>query len=243
MRRLVLAAALLLAGGAASAPSWGPPLLRETPWMRVARVEVSGARLLAPHQVLAASGIRMGESVWADPAPWEAALRGHPVVAGARVERRLPGTLVVRVTEKRAAALLDAGTLVPATAQGEVLPVDPARVPLDLPVVRAGSDSAAGALLALAGRLGELDPALAARVSEVRPGPGGSARLALSAPAGEVVLPAGVGEGRLRGVRAALADVEARLASGAAAGPVRLDARFAGQVVVRFGGPHTSALR
>lgn len=240
VRIAALAAGLALAG---SSPWWGPPLLRQLPGFGAERVEVSGTRLLAPHEVLAASGIRMGESVWTDPAAWEAALRRHPVVADARVTRRLPSALHVRVTEKRPTALLSGGVLRPATAGGEILPVDPTRVPVDLPLLRAPgaeddgarvTDSATLALLAETARLAALDPALAARVSEVAPGRDGTTTLLLSSPAAEVVLPAGAEADRLRLLRAALADVARRAPADSARGLARLDLRFADQVVVRL---------
>ena len=239
--RRIAAAAILAA--AAGSPFWGPPLLRRTPGFDTRRVEVSGTRLLAPHEVLAASGVKMGDNVWSDPAAWEAALRRHPVVAEAEVTRRLPGTLRIRVTEKRPAALVQAGTLRPVTAEGQVLPVDPARVPLDLPLLRApvrpdarGQITAAPvrALLAEAGRLGDLEPALMARVSEVRPEPSGALRLVLTAPAAEVILPAGANEARLVRLRAALADLERRIPPDSTRRRTRVDARWEDQIVVRI---------
>jgi cell division protein FtsQ len=241
-RRTRRIAAVAVLATAAGSPFWGPPLLRRTPGFETRRVEVSGTRLLAPHEVLAASGVRMGDNVWSDPAAWEAALRRHPVVAEAEVTRRLPGTLRIRVTEKRPAALVQAGTLRPVTAAGQVLPVDPARVPLDLPLLRApvrpdarGQITAAPvrALLAEAGRLGDLDPALMARVSEVRPEPSGALRLVLTAPAAEVILPAGANEARLVRLRAALTDLERRVPPGSTR-RTRVDARWEDQIVVRI---------
>lgn len=242
-RRTRRIAAVAILATAAASPFWGPPLLRRTPGFETRRVEVSGTRLLAPHEVLAASGVKMGDNVWNDPAAWEAALRRHPVVAEAEVTRRLPGTLRIRVTEKRAAALVQAGTLRPVTAGGQVLPVDPARVPLDLPLLRTtvrpdarGQITAAPvrALLAEAGRLGDLDPALMARVSEVRPEPSGALRLVLTAPAAEVILPAGANEARLVRLRAALADLERRVPPDSTRRRTRVDARWEDQIVVRI---------
>lgn len=240
-RRVLAAAAAVLA---VSAPFWGPPLLRRAPGFDAKRVEVSGTRLLAPHEVLAASGVEIGDNVWTDPAAWESALRRHAVVADAEVTRRLPGTLRIRVTEKRPAALVQAGTLRPVTAAGELLPVDPSRVPLDLPLLRSPAKpdargrlpAAARALAAEAGRLGDLDPALMARVSEVRPEAGGALKLVLSTPAADVVLPHGAGEQRLVHLRAALADIERRAPPDSARARVRLDARWEDQVVVRLPG-------
>jgi cell division protein FtsQ len=239
MRRLALAAALLAACGS---PFWAPPLLREVSWFAARRVEVSGTRLLAPHEALAASGVRIGASVWTDPAAWEAALRRHPAVADAEVTRRLPSTLRIRVEEKRPAALVEAGTLRPATADGEVLPVDPARVRVDLPLLRAAAggegtrriaDPRARAALAETGRLGELDPALMARVSEVRPAAGGGLRLTLTSPAADVLVPRGVDGAGLARLRAALEHLEPRLAADTLGRRAVVDLRYDEQVVVR----------
>jgi cell division protein FtsQ len=237
-RVLVLAGAAALASGVASAPWWAPGVLREVPWFATTRVEVVGARLVAPHEVVAASGIRIGVNVWTDPERWEAALRAHPVVETARVERRLPGTLRIRVREKRVVALVAAGVLRPATGDGELLPVDPALVPLDLPLAGAAPDTVvritdAGllSLLAEAGRLAREDAVLMSRVSELGRMPDGSTRLVLARPRAEVLLPAGAAEPVLTRLRATLDDVALRLRPG---GSARLDARFADQVVVRL---------
>jgi cell division septal protein FtsQ len=236
LRRLALAAALpaLLA-----APLWGPRVLERTPWFRVERVEVAGARMVAPHDVLAASGIRLGESVWRRPDPWVAALRRHPGVEDAQVVRRLPSTLRVEVREKRPVGLVEAGTLHPVTARGEVLPLDPARVAVDLPLLRGAAvkggrpaDARVRALAAEVGRLGQLDPGLLARVSEVEWSGRDALLLSVAAPDARVLLPVGAGSDRLRRLRAALDDVERRAAG--EGGPVRIDLRFQDQVVVRF---------
>lgn len=239
LRRLALAAALPVV---LAAPLWGPRVLERTPWFRVERVEVAGARMVAPHDVLAASGIRRGESVWRRPDPWVAALRRHPGVEDARVVRRLPSTLRVEVREKRPVGLVEAGTLHPVTARGEVIPVDPARVAVDLPLLRGAAvradrpaDARVRALAAEVGRLGQLDPGLLARVSEVEWSGRDAVLLSVSAPDARVLLPVGAGSDRLRRLRAALDDVERRGAS--EGGPVRIDLRFQDQVVVRFPNP------
>ena len=244
-RRLaVLGAAGALAAGGAAFPWWGPPVLREVGWFDAARIEVSGARLLAPHEVVSASGVRIGASIWTEPAAWEAALLRHPVIERATVERRLPATLRIRVVEKRPVALVAAGALRPATAAGELLPVDPVRVPVDLPLAGTAPDSASRVtdpavlrLLAEAARLADADPVLMSRVSELAAGPEeGTVRLVLAHPRAEVLLPAGAAGAGLAQLRATLDDVGRRLQP---EGRARVDARFADQVVVRLPPPRS----
>lgn len=220
---------------ALSSPVWGPHLLRELPGFGVRHVEVSGTRLLAPHAVLAASGIERGQNVWDDRAEWENRLRAHPAIADAAVQRRLPGTLRVRIEEKRPVAYVEMGTLEPATAAGEILPLDPTRAPVDLPIVRAGwktDEGTARRLLREVGRLTELDPGLLAKVSEIRPAREGAGVLLLSHPLAEIVLPAGAGAERLAQLRAVLLDLERR--PDPAAPAARVDLRYRDQIVVRL---------
>lgn len=219
-----------------------PAALRRVPWFRVARVEVSGARLLAPHEVLAASGIAAGLSVWEDPAGWEAALLRDPTIAAATVRRRLPGTLLIRIREERPVALVDGGSLRLATASGALLPVDPGTAAVDLPLLRAEGagtggeqlrDAGVRAAVAELGRVSGLDPALMARVSEVRED-GSGLVLLFSEPQAEVRLPRGAGPARLAELRVALDEIPRRAADATGTGerPVRLDLRFRDQIVI-----------
>jgi hypothetical protein len=241
-RRLLL---LALLAAVAATPFWGPRAGRRIPWFAAERVEVAGARMLAPHEVLKASGVSVGLNVWTDPAPYVAALRRDPAVADAEIVRVLPRTLRIRVTEKAPAALVQAGTLRPATADGEVLAVDPARSPPDLPLFTGRvkvdgrgriADAEARAALAEAGRLGALEPALMARVSEVRPAGQGGLRLILSTPAADLLVRDGISPEAVVRLRAALDDVVRRAAADTTQrGRPVLDARFDDQVVVRRG--------
>src|SRR5690625_1917167 len=115
----------------ARAPSW----LRTMEAFAVERVQVEGTRYLAPHEALERSGISTGSNVFDDPAPWRAALLEHPLVAEVRIERRLPSTLVVTITEVEPVVLAPAPRLRPADRTGRVLPIDPSRASLDLPLL------------------------------------------------------------------------------------------------------------
>jgi cell division protein FtsQ len=104
--------------------------------------------------------------VWADVDVLARRVRAHPLVADARVERRLPGTLHVVVTEKVPVAISPVrdGFAVYDSA-GRALPIDPSRVGgVDAPVV-AGRDTS---LLRLLAELRAAAPRLFARVSEAR---------------------------------------------------------------------------
>ena len=238
---VLLCAAAIVGAVAAAGPYWAPPLGQRIEWFAAQRVEVSGARLVPPHEVLRASGVRVGTNVWADPAPFVAALRKHPAVAGAEVIRVWPRALRIRIVEKTPAALVQAGVLRPATADGEVLAVDAARSGLDLPLYTGRvkvdarqriSDAEARATLAEAARLAELEPALMARVSEIRALSRTETRLVLSRPAADVLVRDGIGADALVRLRAALDDVAARAAADSTHARVVVDARYDDQVVV-----------
>lgn len=239
MNRVVIAAATVsVAAASAAGWAWGPRGLSRIRWFDVQRVEVSGARLLAPHAVLAASGIRSGQSVWDDVSVWEGTLRAHPVIASASVTRRLPGTLRVRIAEKRPVALVEAGSLRPVTESGEVLPIDPAGQPVDLPIVRgewgdsAGS-AAARRLLRIVARIERLQPGLLAEVSEIRADTRDASAVVLGHRLADVVIPDEPGTEELVRLGAVLAELERRGSSGGETRP-RVDLRFRDQIVVRL---------
>lgn len=240
--RLRLLALVALGGCGFAAWLWGPAVIRDVEAFEVRSVEISGTSLLAPHEVLAASGIRQGQNLWDDRDVWERALRSHGTIASARVSRRLPATLRIRIQEKRPIAYVEAGALRLATAAGEILPVDPSRRPLDLPIVRADWSDSTGALaarrlLGLAGRLERLDPALLAEISEIRATRRGGPGAVLVHPMGELVLPDAADAGRIAQLRAVLAHLRAQ---GLGAdhqdheSPLRVDLRYDDQIVVRF---------
>jgi cell division protein FtsQ len=83
------------------------------------------------------------------------------------VSRRLPGTLVVDVTERRPVALVPIGAELRAVDErGVTLPLDPSRTPVDAPVVTAPRDARVYHLL---GQMQRDAPALYARISSIRP--------------------------------------------------------------------------
>lgn len=234
-RRIRLLLLGLALGIVVLAMGLGPRALRALPGFEVRSVEVTGTRLLAPVEVLRAAEIRAGQSVWDDPASWERALESHPVIESARVTRRLPGTLRVRVEEKRAVAYVEEGSLQPVTASGERLPIDPTRAPADLPIARGTAGRPVPpAVLGEAERLARLDPGLLLEVSEIRSIDGERGVIELRHRQADIILPIGVPTGRLAELRAVLADLDRKLGSGDVRDAALVDLRFADQVIVRL---------
>lgn len=216
-------------------PLWWRAVLVLLPGFGVELVEITGARLLAPHHALALAGVREGESVWSHPERWAAGLRRHPLVAGVEVERELPGTLRIRVRERRPVALVERAALRPVSAAGALLPVNPATAGLDLPLIRGAKEQD---LVRTAARISSQEPELFRRLSEVARTPAGDVLLTFAAPPVEAILPPRADDVSLLRLRAVLLDLERRHGTRPLAGRV-IDLRFAGQAVLRAGQTHT----
>ena len=216
---VVVAVALL------SSPWWGRRVARELDFFRVRRVEIIGARYLAPGEIVSRLRVDTLASVWDDPAPLERRVAGHPQVRNVTIERKLPGTLVVRVDENLPVALVPSGAqgFRAYDAEGRVLPLDPSRVAVDLPIV-ARRDTTIFRLLAevRAGR-----PTLFARISEVRRT--GRAELLLQLDTLPVRAMADVSVDRLDDIVPVETDLAKRRARVA-----ELDLRFRDQVIARL---------
>lgn len=238
-------AVLAVGGGAllaSSSPLWSTYLGRQLAWLEVERVEVTGASLLAPEEIVRASGIREGHNLLDERESWEAALEAHPVVHSASVARRPPGTLRIQVVEKRPVAFVAGETLLPATADGELLPLDPASVALDLPIVHGDAADASDPaslrrLLSEIERLSVIDPELMESVSQLRMIEEEGDLILLSAPSADVLLPFGADPVRTAQLRAVLADVERRASETEDRTRPLIDLRYGDQVVV---GPPSS---
>jgi len=168
--------ALLIGGGLAlvAAPFAVRAGARRLAFFHARTVEIDGARYIAPDQIVSRMRIDTTASIWDDAAVWERRIGTHPQVRDARISRRLPGTLVVRITEVPPVALVTtASGLVPYDAAGRALPIDPTAVDLDLPVVSARDVAA----LALLSAVRQEAPQLYARISDVRRLPRGEIAL------------------------------------------------------------------
>jgi len=225
---LVCAAAAALFGPRA----WGE--LVEMEIFRVVDLELSGARYVTFEDAVALAAVPGNASVWDDPTSWEEGISSHPLVASARVRRRLPGTLLIEIEERVPVALVPTPTLEPVDREGRILPLDPALLGLDLPLLETdGAVSSTEVRAFLAGqaeRLGRIDPAFAARTSDLSRDPQGDLIARWGDPRVTFRMPASVTARRLDEAAVVLADAAARFGA-----PLQLtvDLRFADQVVVR----------
>lgn len=207
-----------------SSPWWGREGLRRMAFFRVRRVVIEGTRYAAPGEIVSRLRVDTTASIWDGVSPLVARVREHPQVREVRIRRRLPGTLVVEVTERPPVALVNspAGVIV-TDADGAALPVDPTAIDVDLPVLVTRDTL----LLRLLGEVQTSLPALYAQVSDARRGAGGAVVLDLA----NVRLLAGadVSPERLAEALAVQQDLVTR---GRTA--VELDLRFRDQVVARL---------
>ncbi len=220
-RAVVLALGLLVL---ATSFWWGRGLLATMSFFRVRNVEFHGVRYVSPAELLERLAVDTTMSVWMDLEPLEERVAGHVQVREARIERRLPGTIVVRVTENLPLALVPGkGGFTVVDSAGDILPIDPSRTTVDLPIVPPGDT----AVLRLLGELRVVHPSLYARVSEVRRPTRDELTIRLA------TLPvrtmSDVSAARFAGLLLVEADLARR-----ALQPVEIDLRYRDQVIARL---------
>jgi cell division protein FtsQ len=215
----VVAAALAVL----AAPWWGPPLLSHLSFFRVHNVEVSGYRYVQPADVLARLRLDTTTSVWTDLSELEHRVEMHPQIKSAVVDRDLPGTLVVRVTENPPIAYVTTSQGLRAVDKdGRFLPIDPSRIAIDLPVL-ARADTA---LLHLLANVRSVSPALFGEISDIRRT--GGSDIALTLQSAQVRALASISAQRLTDILPVEADLARRKAR-----VTELDLRFRDQVIAR----------
>ena len=212
--------------------------LRRLRFFRVRQVEIVGIRHLDADQVLAALRLPERASVFDDTKVLAERLRGLEGVADASVNRRPPGSLqvIVREIEPVALVMSGRGALQPVDADGRELPFDLAG--LDLPIVRAGAAGAAGGagdagagdsgVVGLLARVQAVDPALFQTIDAARRMEAQRGDVLLELGAHRVLLNRDAGPEVIEAVVLVARDLAAKARPYA-----ELDARFAGQVVVR----------
>jgi cell division septal protein FtsQ len=207
-----------------SSPFWGRALLRSMDFFRVRRVEIEGLRYATPDEIVSRLRVDTLASVWDNVGPLEARVAEHAQVRAVRIKRKLPGTLVVVVTENPPVALVNTPRgLIVTDADGDSLPVDPTRIDVDLPIL-ARKDSL---LLRLLAETQAEEPALFARVSEVRRV--GRGEVVFELPEFRILADSAVTAARLAEVLPVELDATRRSWR-----PRELDLRFRDQVIVRL---------
>jgi cell division protein FtsQ len=218
------ATALLVIAALGSAPWWGPRILSHMSYFQIRHVEVSGQRYLPPGEILSLLSVDTTISIWTNLDSLERRLAAHPEIRSARIERKLPGTLVVHVSEKLPVALVPAARGLGAVDEdGALLPLDPSRVDVDLPVV----PRADTALLSLLAELRAQSPRLFGRISAARRNSRGEFELTL--PSYSVRTTATVTAARLADIIPVESDLARRGTRIA-----ELDLRFRDQVIARL---------
>jgi cell division protein FtsQ len=207
-----------------------PLVLRRLQFFRVRQVEIVGIRYLDAVQVLAALRLPQRASVFDDTNVLVDRLRGLDGVAEASVTRRPPGSLKVIVREMEPVALLEdaRGALTVVDAGARTLPFDPAKEPLDLPIVRTGGGGGDSGVVGLLARVQAADPALFQTIDAARGGDSPRGDVVLELGSHRVLLSRDAGPEVIQAVVLVARDLAARARAYA-----ELDARFAGQVVVR----------
>ena len=210
-----------------SSPWWGRAAIMHLDFFRVRRVEIEGTRYVSPDEIVSRLRIDTTASLWADVVPLEQRVRQHPSVRDVHIVRKLPGTLIVRVTENLPVALVQAAAgLVAVDAQGKSLPIDPTRADVDLPVLSSRDTFA----LRVLGEVRERAPALFARIGEVRRTAKGDLLFRLGEqPSRDILASADVTADRLTDIVPVEQDLARRSLHA-----TELDLRFRDQVIARL---------
>ncbi|MFI5229634.1 MAG: cell division protein FtsQ/DivIB [Gemmatimonadales bacterium] len=205
-------------------PLWGPLLMRRMAFFRVRRVEIVGARYLSPSDIISRLHVDTTASVWDPTAPLVARVAAHPEIQSVAIRRKLPGTLVVSVTERVPVALVPTSAgLRTYDARGVQLPIDPTRVIVDAPVL-AQRDLP---LLHLLGEMRSEMPELYRQVNAVRRT--GPTDVLLELASGPVRVMQDVSLDRLADIDPVEADIKKRQLR-----VTELDLRYRDQVIARL---------
>jgi cell division protein FtsQ len=209
-----------------ASPLWGPKLLRQFAFFRVRKVEILGARYTPAAEVLARLHVDTMRSVWDPLGPLVQRVQAHPQLERVVVTRKLPGTLVVELTERRPVALIPTPDGLRAVDErGRVLPLDPSRTPVDAPVVTATPRDAA--VYHLLGAMLREAPRLYARISSITRT--GSDEIVLRVADLNVRAMTSVTLARLSDIEPVERDLAQRRLR-----PVELDLRYRDQVIARL---------
>jgi cell division septal protein FtsQ len=212
--------ALLILGS----PFWAPLLLRRMDFFRVRRLEILGTHYIGTSDIVARASVDTTRSVWDPTGPIADRVRGHPGVEAVHVTRKLPGTVVIAITERQPVALVPSPQGFRAyDARGVALPIDLTRVAVDAPVV-ARRDTA---LFRLLGEMRGQLRGLYDRVSEIKRV--GANELVFQLAELPVRAPAAVTLDDLNQIQSVEDDLRRRAARAS-----ELDLRYSGQIIARL---------
>ncbi|MDA2911476.1 FtsQ-type POTRA domain-containing protein [Nitrospiraceae bacterium AH_259_D15_M11_P09] len=135
-RVTVWATAFLLGGWGTAVVYWeARPLLAG--WFEIREIQLTGDDRVPRHEIMKLLELPPGETLLSvSPAQVVAQVESHPLIKEATLTRRLPHTLAIHITERRAAAMLRGSSLTLLLDQeGQVLSVLTARRDSGLPVL------------------------------------------------------------------------------------------------------------
>ena len=205
-------------------PFWAPLFLRRLDFFRVRNLEIVGTHYIATSDIVTRANVDTMRSVWDATRPIADRVRSHPGIETAQVSRRLPGTLVITVTEHQPVALVPGPQGFRAyDARAVALPYDLTRVVVDAPVM-ARADTA---LLRLLAAMKDTLPDLYERVSEIKRA--GANELILQLDDAPVRALGSVTLDELHQLRSVEDDLRRR-----AARVSELDLRYSGQIIARL---------
>lgn len=160
-RRLIIAGAVsAICLTMLAVPWWG----RHLAFFRVHEVEIRGTRFTRASDIAARLGVDTLFSIWSPLDSLEARVERHPQVQDAQISRWLPSTLIVEIIENLPLAFVPVGSgLRVYDETGTALPLDPSKVPTDLPIISAADTG----VLRLLADLRADRPDVFARISEI----------------------------------------------------------------------------
>jgi len=198
-----------------------PSVLRRMDVFTVRRIDAVGSVYLTAEEIARIAKVPPEANIFDDTEPFRRRVLAVRGIAQVKVRRRLPGALVFEIEEFPAVALAPSqGRLALIDRRGRVLPFDPARAPVDLPIAEADS-----AVAGLIDRIGETDPALSGAVTTASRQ---KSTIVLETDKHRLLFRVGATTKDIQGAAAVISELARRNMRVA-----EVDARFEGRVIVR----------
>lgn len=223
-----------LGGGIDTGWLWLRAYITHHPYFALGEIQVNTGQRLTPEEVISWSRVAEGMSLWeVSPTEIEERLKTHPWIRAAHVQRKLPQRLAITVVERQPVAILAGGPFTYLDETGETIAKLTSTDDWDFPYVTAPitsvTPSTAGVveqvpeMLAIIRQSGWPDP-----VSEVHIDQAGGFSLSLTGHRITIVLAKEGWQEQIPHLAAVL-----RLWHNQGSQPALMDARFAGQIIVR----------